>query len=52
MDDTVTAWLMTPSTETNNLDNSKQDRSSNQGMVCDFDGTNRHLLATKFTLTP
>ena len=52
MDDTVTAWLMTPSTETNNLDNSKQDRSSNRGMVCDFDGTNRHLLATKFTLTP
>ena len=52
MDDTVTTWLITSSTETNNLDNSKQDRSSNQGMVCDFDGTNRHLLATKFTVTP
>ena len=33
MDDTVTTWLMTSSTETNNLDNSKQDRSSNQWFV-------------------
>ena len=52
MDDTLTTSLMTSSTETNNLHSSKQDRSSNQGMVCDFDGTNRHLLATKFTVTP
>ena len=52
MDDTVTAWLMTPSTETNNLDNSKQDRSSNRRIVCDFDGTNRHLFATNFTVAP
>ena len=52
MDDTVTTWLMPSSKETNNQDNSKQDRSSNRGMVCDFDGTNRHLLATKFTVTP
>ena len=52
MDNTVTNWLMTSSTETNNLDNSKQDRSSNRGIVYDFDGTNQHLLATKFTITP
>ena len=44
MDDIVTTWLMTSGTETNNLDNSKQDRSSNRGMICDFDGINRHLL--------
>ena len=52
MDDTVATWLMMSNTETNNLDNSKQDRSSQRGMVCDFDGTNRHLLTTKFTVTP
>ena len=52
MDDTVTTRLMMTSTETNNLDNSKQDRSSNRRMVYDFDGTNRHLLAAKFTVIP
>ena len=52
VDDTVTTWLMTSSTETNKLDNSKRNRSFNRGMVCDFDGTNQHLIATKFTVTP
>ena len=52
VDDTATTWLMMSSTETNNLDNSKQERSSNRGMVCDFDGTNGHLLNTKFTVIP
>ena len=50
MDDAVTTRLMMTSTETNNLDNSKQDRSSNRRMVYGFDGTNRHLLAAKFTV--
>ena len=52
MDETITTWLITSSTETNNIDNSKQDTNSNRGMVCGFDGTNRHILATKFTVTP
>ena len=51
MDDTVTTWLMTSSTETNNLENSKQDGSSNRKMVCDCYGTNQQLLSTKFTVT-
>ena len=52
MDDTVTTWPMTSTEENNNLDNSKQERSSSRGMVRDFGGTNQHLIASKFTVTP
>ena len=46
MDNTVTTWLTTSSAKTKNLDR------SNRGIVCYFDGTNQHLLAFKFTVTP
>ena len=52
MDDTVTTWLLPACPESNILDNNKQDRSFNRGMVFNFDEANQHLLATKFTITP
>ena len=46
MHDAVTTWLMTSSTETDNLDNSKQDRKFNRGMVCDTEIYRYPMTAT------